>query len=187
MRKHITKKFLILAAILVLPFLALAAANISSTNGTFTHGQSVTVSGSGFGAKTTSTPWQWDNFEGGTVGQRLTTQGYVEYDGTGNGTFPVYSTTKAYGQGTKSVYHPLVAGVEDFRDAGKAGLNSLEMYYSVMVYWENPSGVQSGNPVIKLVRANSTTPGGSECFYNSTAGTGCRPHFYITMRTIGGI
>lgn len=187
MRKRILKNTIIISALFVSSInFAFAAPSISSTSGTFAHGQSVTINGSGFGIKNTAAPWQWDNFESGTVGQRLTTQGYAEYDGTGAGTFPVYSMTKAYGQGTKSVYHPLVAGVEDFRDAGKAGLNSLEMYYSVMVYWENPSGVQSGNPVIKLVRANSTTPSGSACFYNSTAGTGCRPHFYITMRTNGG-
>jgi hypothetical protein len=50
---------------------ALGAPSISSTSGTFSHGNSVTVSGSGFGTKSTAAPALFEDFEDGTDGDLL--------------------------------------------------------------------------------------------------------------------
>jgi hypothetical protein len=50
--------------------------SISSTSGTWSHGNSVTISGSGFGTKATAAPIRFDTFEDGVVGTNVTTTGY---------------------------------------------------------------------------------------------------------------
>lgn len=59
---YISKIFL-LAAFATMPFSAHAAPVISTAPANVTNGQSATISGSGFGLKTTATPLLWDNFE----------------------------------------------------------------------------------------------------------------------------
>ena len=50
--------------------------SISSTSGTWSHGNSVTIAGTGFGSKSTAAPIRWETFEDGTVGTNVTTTGY---------------------------------------------------------------------------------------------------------------
>ena len=52
------------------------APSISSTSGTFTHDNSVTISGSGFGTKATAAPLKWETFEDGVAGTNVTTTNY---------------------------------------------------------------------------------------------------------------
>jgi hypothetical protein len=46
--------------VVMLPFSVLAAPAITSVSGTISHGQSITISGSGFGTKSTAAPNLWD-------------------------------------------------------------------------------------------------------------------------------
>jgi len=45
--------------------------SISSTSGAWNHGNSVTISGSGFGTKSPATPHWWDDFESGILGSNI--------------------------------------------------------------------------------------------------------------------
>ncbi len=47
----------------VLPFFVFAAPNIADVNGTISHGNSVIISGTEFGAKTTALPNLWDTVD----------------------------------------------------------------------------------------------------------------------------
>jgi hypothetical protein len=51
--------------------LALAAPSITGVSGTFEAGQTVTITGSGFGNKPQPQPILWDNFEGGAIGKQI--------------------------------------------------------------------------------------------------------------------
>jgi len=53
------------------PVLAVGAPSVSGVSGTLSVGQTVTVSGSGFGTKPVAQPLLWDNFEGGTAGKGI--------------------------------------------------------------------------------------------------------------------
>jgi hypothetical protein len=61
------KKLLIASIILVWGLSAHAAPSISGVSGTISHGQSITISGSGFGSKSTAAPAVWDNCSGTDV------------------------------------------------------------------------------------------------------------------------
>jgi PKD repeat protein len=63
---------------------------ITSVGGTFTHGSTVTISGSGFGAKANAAPVKFDNFESGTPGNDLS--GWA-FDMSGPDGEPEYSAT----------------------------------------------------------------------------------------------
>lgn len=50
----------------MMPLFTIAAPEVINTDGQFSHGQSVTISGSGFGVKSTAAPKKWDTFDDGT-------------------------------------------------------------------------------------------------------------------------
>lgn len=58
---------IITAVCLLTPIEALADPSISSSSGTFAHGSSVTITGSGFGTKNPAKPVIWANFENGAI------------------------------------------------------------------------------------------------------------------------
>lgn len=62
---------LICIGLLLLSVQVKAAPSVTGTSGTFTSGQSVTISGSSFGTKTTAAPIKWTSFEEGVNGDRL--------------------------------------------------------------------------------------------------------------------
>jgi len=68
--KKLLKILFLLAAFLLLPFSAFAAPAITGTSGTFTDGQTVTISGSGFGSSGPNVVL-FDDFEGGTNGASI--------------------------------------------------------------------------------------------------------------------
>lgn len=67
MQNRILKIFFFLAAFLQLPFSASAAPSVSSVPATIADKQSVTISGSGFGSKTSPAPLVWDDCTGDTI------------------------------------------------------------------------------------------------------------------------
>ena len=108
MQKQITKNIIIIAALFISSTnFAIAAPSISGTSGSFSSGQSVTVSGSGFGTKSTAAPIKFDNFENGTSGINLyqTDPLWVRYLG-GSDTGVIYNNTFAH-SGSLSVYNPV--------------------------------------------------------------------------------
>lgn len=64
-------KIFLLLVLLLLPGLTFAAPSISSISGTFTHGQSLTINGSGFGMKAIPSPIRYDDFSNAVIGQRV--------------------------------------------------------------------------------------------------------------------
>jgi hypothetical protein len=65
--------------ILLFPSIALGAPSISGTSGTWSHGESVTVSGSSFGSKSPAAPFWWDDGEGATDTQTVPTSGEMTW------------------------------------------------------------------------------------------------------------
>ena len=68
---------------LLAPLNATAAPSISGVNGTVSHNQSVTISGSGFGTKSPAAPRVYSDFEDGTAGAALSSSDWAlsyEYD-----------------------------------------------------------------------------------------------------------
>ena len=55
---------------------AVAGPSISTASGNLAHGDTLAISGTGFGTKATAAPIRWETFEDGTVGQSITTTGY---------------------------------------------------------------------------------------------------------------
>jgi len=72
-----------------------AGPSISSTTGTWAHGNTITISGSGFGTKSTAAPRVWDDFEDGSNTQSIDGQPPVVGPDwgthTSHGTPPKYS------------------------------------------------------------------------------------------------
>jgi hypothetical protein len=90
--------------------LALGAPAISGVSGTLSSGQTVTISGSGFGTKPQAAPLLWDDFEQGTAGKLVAgNSASVGSWDTGGGTESVtYSSSKAYAGG-KAAFHDLIS------------------------------------------------------------------------------
>ena len=74
----------VVAAACTLASSSLAAPSISTVSGAAQHGSSVTITGDGFGTKTTAEPLKWDDFEDGALGNDVSTTGYWENHGNGD-------------------------------------------------------------------------------------------------------
>lgn len=75
------KWFLVLA--LMIAASSVGGQTITGMSGTLDHGETVTISGSGFGSKSPAAPYLWDNFDSGTAGTKVTTPLFGAYaDGT---------------------------------------------------------------------------------------------------------
>jgi len=132
------------AAALLLAGTTAAAPSISSTSGTFTHGNSVTIGGSGFGSKSTAAPVKYDDFDDGEVGSDLSGWSLVKSSG---GVYPKYSDTRSH-NGDQS-------GLASFENqyncsAYLGNLDLTTVYASYWVYWEKVSGDDTRN--MKLAR-----------------------------------
>jgi len=80
---------------------------INAVSGTISHGNSMTISGNGFGNKSTAAPFKYDDFEDGTVGERIYNGWYTwsneagsepEYDDT-------YKRDSAYARQSAYIQH----------------------------------------------------------------------------------
>jgi len=78
---------------------ALAAPSISGVAGTSAAGQTVTITGSGFGNKPQAQPVLWDDFEGGAIGKQIQdVAAAVGHWDTGSGSANVtYTNVKSHG------------------------------------------------------------------------------------------
>lgn len=151
-----------------------AAPSISGVSGTLTHGSSVTVSGSGFGSKTTAAPIKWDDFESGTLGESMVTRGWSQYSGP----TPVTSAEQSHA-GSRSSLASLSAGTEDF-DGAYLPLSSLTtLYASMWFYWDrNPPGTPTGGEIFKWIRINASNAPGNEVYTGN-------PQFRTQMQPAG--
>jgi hypothetical protein len=128
---------------------ATAAPSVATVDGSFRQGQTVTVSGSGFGPGTDALPYRFDDFESGSAGHDLTWWSLSSSSGTN----PKYSDAR--------VHAGNLAALADFTQqynctAHKSGLNFTTAYLSYWVYWEKLSGDDSRN--IKLARFTAGIP-----------------------------
>ncbi len=130
-----------LAIFFALP--ALAAPSITGLNGQFAHEQSINISGSGFGAKTTATPSVWDNFESGNAGDavedKLPIMGPAWSIGASLGN-PSYSSDTVRQGSQKSVYIPF--GHNMYRNYLSIFSESDEYYFT---FWSRFSSPESGD------------------------------------------
>jgi hypothetical protein len=79
------------------------AVAITSATGFLTHGSTLTITGTGFGTKTTAAPLKFDSFEAGTPGQNVTGWGTDSASGYG---LIKYSTDVSRGVGSVASKHP---------------------------------------------------------------------------------
>jgi hypothetical protein len=112
--------FKIFASIVIIILLAPnihAAPGSISASGTFTNGQSITISGTGFGTKTQAAPELWDNFESATIGGSLSGRspvvGTVNWGVIGD---PTVSTSNQRTNSSRSFY-ALYSGASDYNNS----------------------------------------------------------------------
>ncbi len=82
--------------------------SVTGVSGTISNDEAVTITGSGFGTKSTAAPLRWDTFEDGTVGADISSQGYWSDDGEP----PTFSNTNQRLGGSNNAL-VVLAGVQD--------------------------------------------------------------------------
>lgn len=104
-----TKRALAAGALLLgMSPLVLAAPSVSGTSGTVSNGATITISGSGFGSKSTAAPMLWDDFEAGSAGNVIAGSAARIGKWDGDTTAVKYTTAKAHA-GSKAALHDFVA------------------------------------------------------------------------------
>lgn len=80
---------------------------VSSVSGTISHGNSITISGNGFGNKATAAPFKYDDFETGTLGQRIYNGWYTWSNEAGSEPeyADVYKRDSAYSKQSAYIQH----------------------------------------------------------------------------------
>jgi len=120
--------------------------SISSVSDTTpTHGQSITITGSNFGSKTTAAPYKYDDFEGGTLGARVG-NGWYTSSNLSDG-WPIYSDAHARASGIAEETAYLQHDRAYNSTIGVTGLNwdyGQEAYLSCW-YYCTTAGAQSRN------------------------------------------
>lgn len=138
----------------------LAAPSISGVSGTWTHGSSVTVSGSAFTTKASQTPWLWDNFDNGAVGQNWQDRGWTNYarwsDCCSYKNDAYVDNVRAW-SGSNSVSHYMGAA-DDFNGwFPNDTIGSHDVYVSYMCYHDDTAAHISPYGVVKYMRMRSGT------------------------------
>ena len=105
--------------------------SISGTSGTWSQGNTVTVSGSSFGDTGSEEPIKFDDFEGGNVGSSLATGGWSVSADNGPDV-PEFSSTRSW-SGSKCGYADITMGGDSA--AYLTGCNSETLYVSLMHYF----------------------------------------------------
>lgn len=146
-----------------------SAFGISSVTGTISDGNSITISGSGFGTKTTAAPFHYDDFEGGTSGNDLSAP-WEAYATPGEGMHK-YSNVRAYKGSQSALRDATLKTGDDFRSTGLKNMNATSAYYSLWTYME---GTNTG--VMKVFRTASD-PAGEFYFLDAND-----PGLYITRQ-----
>lgn len=135
------------------------------------HGDSITITGAGFGTKPSAAPWLWDDFEGGAANQPLSTGGWEHY---WSASHPIYA---GGGYASAQAAHtPMPRAADNFNTAGRKGLNTLEAYYSYRFRYDVVDGsFATDGAFIKLLRSNADPD-----FYRSN------PRFYTSLFPAAG-
>ena len=137
-----------------------AAPIISSASGTLSHGSTLTITGSGFGAKVPAAPVKWDDFEWGTPGQPLTNNGWKHY--FDSSPFPLLTDSVKYA-GSFSAHRQIGGSPTVQSDYLSLPSPSVEMFASYRYYLDhipnlpgdgkpsrfNAVEVYSGNPALR--------------------------------------
>src|SRR5690606_14804948 len=133
------------------------------------HGQSIEISGSGFGSKANSAPLIWDDFEGGTLNATVSGGWSLQRD---NETYPIYTDVQKYGSGNLSLTNHIEPNANNapgcqFCGAYQVVPEGYELYTSYRFRFD-----VTGNDylVLKLARLASTPHYGGVDYYNG-AGT----------------
>ena len=139
---------LINACLLILAQTSMATPSITSVSPGAKHGLTVTITGAGFGSKTTAAPLIYDDFDDGQDGSNLS---WWSLDGN-LGIYPKYSTARSHNgnQCARSNFESQYNCT-----AYKRGYDLDEVYFSYWIYWEKVSGDDSRN--MKLGRVTSDT------------------------------
>jgi hypothetical protein len=123
---------------------------------TLAHGASMTLAGSGFGAKATPAPLKWDSFETGALGGRVSgANGWIKEAGGGGAGVEVYSATRTRRAGGLAAKFPLTHTLGSSIVLDNLGLT--EAYLSYWVYIDRISGEENDN--IKLARLANVVSG----------------------------
>ncbi len=151
---------LIVLALLISPLGVHAAPVVSAENGTFTHGQTVTITGSGFGTKSPVAPLQWDPVDGmySSISQGATvpTGGSNPWNSSGGADMynPTFITTNPRGKWTAkytnasspSSVHNAVLGEKSW-----AACSTAKLYLSYWLYpHQNPSNPGASNKYMRI-------------------------------------
>jgi len=130
--------FVLLAVTAMGASASLAAPSVSSTSGTFFHGNTVTITGSSFGTDADEGPVKYDDFDDGEVGSNLSGWSLS----ASSGIHPAYSDTYSH-NGDQCGYANLET---QFTCAAYAdNLDLTTIYTSHWVRWEKVSGLDSRN------------------------------------------
>lgn len=151
----------VIALLLLLPAIAIGAPSITSYSGTVSDGNSITISGSDFGTKTTVAPLVFEDFDTNDTGRQDgdTLRGescsdYGTWIDDANDTTPTFEADDVRTGSTLSSYHPLdcnntsanhAPSTITFSDSHKP---TVLISYWLRMDWANMSG--SGN--IKIMR-----------------------------------
>jgi len=90
-------KLISFTVFVLFPALLCATPSINSISGTFSGGETVTISGSGFGSKSPAAPLIWDDFEDGAIDTSTTALDRDDWDSIGSGWDDVDNTVKHAG------------------------------------------------------------------------------------------
>jgi len=122
--------------------------SISSTSGTWSDGNSVTIYGSGFGSKSQAAPHIWDNFEGGSNGQSIDGKDPVigpSWDTfTSHGYPPKYSNNGNRSNSTLCSRHDYVSGSQ-YNCSLEYYLVTSTVYFTYWWKYDLQSGVYNRN------------------------------------------
>lgn len=136
---------------------AFAAPAITGVSGVVANGQTLTISGSGFGVKSPAAPLLWENFEGGTNNTKLSTSS--EWDAYSGGSS--YTNALAYsgGMSTRNVAY-YGSGTGFNTDYYTIQPDATEIYASYM-FAHNGTGYNAGVPKNWRLRAGGSAYSGS--------------------------
>jgi hypothetical protein len=194
------KRLVISLILCLLPLYLPAAVSVTGVTGTLTHGSSVTISGSGFGTKTTAAPVSWETWE--TGGSNLTAvdniHGWLGYHE--NGTTPSvpyishFSSVDNHSTGGSMccrLLHNQPPG-NMMQTFWRNDINSDEMY---ITFWYKLiiGGLDTQMP-IKFIRANTSTTDpyhtpadGSTCEWMEKESTSGILQYWVAVQSVGGV
>jgi len=136
------KKLYIILIFILAPINVCAAPAISDVTGT-------TLTGTGFGTKSTAAPIKWDTFESYTVDTHILNQGSSpQWTSTGGASgYPIADSTRSHG-GSQAVYSDFTLNDNDcaFVFAEIAFTDTPEIYISHWIYYYNLTGVDADQP-----------------------------------------